>query len=222
MLAKRDIDYSLYVILGSDAARGRPLLALAQAAVRGGATILQLREKKLTSREYCRIAQELREWTRTAGVPLIINDRVDIALAVNADGVHVGPDDLTLETARQLLGPDKIIGVSAGTLEEAREAECGGADYIGVGSVFATTSKADAGEPIGVEGFRAIARAVRIPAVAIGGITPENVAHVIAAGAAGVAVISAVVGAEDVEGAAQALRERIEGVKRWNVGRLER
>ncbi len=205
-----NIDYSLYVILDARIARGRPLLDIARAAVLGGATLLQLRAKDLTTRDYIRATQEIRTWAHEARVPLIVNDRVDVALAADADGVHLGPDDLPLDVARRILGPGRVIGVSAGTVEEAREAERGGADYIGVGAVFATASKADAGEPIGVSGFSTIAHAVRIPAVAIGGIACENAAQPITAGAAGVAVISAIVGAPDVEQAARLVRQQIE------------
>ncbi len=212
-------DYALYVILDSRAARGRPLLDVARAAVRGGATVLQLRDKDLTTRELLRPALELRAWAREAHVPFIVNDRVDVALAADADGVHLGPDDLPPDVARRILGPDRVIGVSAGTVEEAREAERAGADYVGVGSVFATASKADAGEPIGVAGFGEVARAVRIPAVAIGGIGCANAGQPIAAGAAGVAVISAVVGAPDVERAAREMRRQIEQA-RFEAGRL--
>ncbi len=205
-----NIDYSLYVILDARASQGRSLLDIAQSSVKGGATVLQLREKNLTTRQLVYAALELRMWAHEAHVPYIINDRVDIALAVDADGVHLGPDDLPLDMARRILGPQRVIGVSAGTVEEAREAERAGADYIGVGAVFATASKADAGEPIGVGGFGEIARAVSIPAVAIGGVGYENAALPVAAGAAGVAVISAVVGAPDVERATREMRRQIE------------
>ncbi|MCL4506212.1 MAG: thiamine phosphate synthase [Chloroflexi bacterium] len=212
------INYSLYLILDSRFARGRALLDVAQAAVRGGVTVLQIREKHLTTRELVRAALELRAWAREAGVPFIINDRVDVALAVDADGVHLGPDDMALETARRILGHTRIIGVSAGTQDEAREAARGGADYIGVGAVYNTASKSDAGAPIGVDGFAAIARSVRIPAVAIGGLSVDNVAPVIMAGAAGVAVISAIVGAMDVERAANEMRSRIDAARHVATG----
>ncbi|HEY3289683.1 MAG TPA: thiamine phosphate synthase [Anaerolineae bacterium] len=210
-----NIDYSLYVILDWRVTQGRPLLEVAQAVVRGGATVLQLREKQmLTTRDYVRIATELRAWAREAHVPFIVNDRVDVALEVDADGVHLGPDDLSLKTARQILGPGRIIGVSAGTVDEARAAEQGGADYIGVGAVYATSSKADAGAPIGVDGFRVIAHAVRIPAVAIGGIRSEGTAALISAGAAGVAIISAITSAPDAEQAAREVSEQIRLARR--------
>jgi thiamin-phosphate kinase len=205
------LDYSLYVIVGSDTARGRPLADIVRAVVRGGATVIQLREKEgpagppLLTRDLIAVAQELRALTRQLGVPFIIDDRVDVALAVDADGVHVGQDDMPAALARRLIGPGKVLGVSAGTAEEAMRAERDGADYLGVGSVFATVTKPDAGAPIGVEGLSKIVRAVKIPVVGIGGITAENAAAVIRAGAAGVAVISAVVGADNVESATRQL-----------------
>jgi thiamine-phosphate pyrophosphorylase len=143
-------------------------------------------------------------------VPLIVNDRVDVALAIDADGVHVGQDDMPAPLARRLLGAGRILGVSAGTVEEALQAQADGADYLGTGDVYGTPSKADAGAPIGVAGLAAVARAVAIPVVAIGGIQVGNAAAAIRAGASGVAVISAVVGAPDPEAAARALRGIVE------------
>jgi thiamine-phosphate pyrophosphorylase len=151
---------------------------------------------------------------RKFGALFAINDRVDVAMAMGADGIHVGPEDLPAREARKLLPPPVVLGVSAGTREEARKAERDGADYIGVGPVFATGTKPDAGAPIGIEGFAAIARAVSIPVVAIGGITIDNVAAVIGAGAAGVAVVASVVGAEDITAAARALKRRIVELRR--------
>lgn len=211
---RRAVDLSVYVISDRAAGRGRAHEELTEAAIAGGATIVQLREKVLTTRQFVEVAERAREIARRAGVPLIINDRVDVALAVDADGVHVGPDDLPVALARRLLGPHKIVGASVGTIEEAVAAERDGADYLGVGSVFATASKADAGEPIGIAGLREIARAVHLPVVGIGGIDPSNASEVIAAGAAGVAVISAVLGAEDVTAAARRLMEVVRAAQR--------
>jgi len=210
----RRVDFSVYVITDRAAGRGRPHDEMAAAAIAGGATIIQLREKALTAREFVEAAGRACEVARRAGVPLIINDRVDVALAVDADGVHVGPDDLPVAVARRLLGPRKIVGASVGTIEEAVAAERDGADYLGVGSVFATPSKADAGEPIGIAGLREIARAVHIRVVGIGGIDPGNAPDVIAAGATGVAVISAAVGSEDVTAATRALVEVVRAAQR--------
>ncbi len=191
---------------------------MAAAAIAGGATVVQLREKTLATRQFLEAAVRTREVTRRAGVPLIINDRVDVALAVDADGVHAGPDDMPVGVARRLLGPDRIIGASAGTVAEAVEAERDGADYLGVGSVFATPSKADAGAPIGTRTVQAIVRAVRIPVVGIGGITPDNAAAVIDAGAAGVAVISAVANADDISAAVRHLVEVVRAAQRGRKG----
>lgn len=185
----------------------RSLVDVVRAAVQGGATVVQLRDKEATDREVIRLGQALHEITQAAGIPLIVNDRVDMALAVGAEGVHVGPDDVPVALARRLIGSEGILGVSAGTVEEARQAERDGANYLGVGDVFGTSSKPDAGRPIGVEGLEQVARAVVIPVVAIGGVTAQNASAAIRAGAAGVAVISSVVCAADPEEAARRLRE---------------
>ncbi len=184
------------------------------AAIAGGATVVQLREKELSTSEFLSTAARTLLVVRAAAVPLIINDRVDVALASDADGVHLGPDDLPLAAARGLLGPHKIIGFSAGTETEAVEAERGGADYLGVGSVFGTASKADAGEPIGLETLRRIVRAVGIPVVAIGGVTHANAAQAIKSGAAGVAVIAAVLADSDITAATRRLAEVVRTARR--------
>lgn len=207
-------DPSLYVIADRALGRDRPLEDIVAAAIRGGATMIQLREKTLSVRGTVALARRLQEITRPAGVPLIINDRADVALAIDADGVHVGQDDLPVADARRLLGPDRIVGVSAGTIAEAVAAEADGADYVGVGSIFPTGSKSDAGEAIGPEGLAQVRAAVHIPVVAIGGITAANAAEAIQAGAAGVAVISAVVGADDVREAARRLAEVVRAARK--------
>ncbi len=211
---KQTVDWSVYVITDRRVAGDRSILEVVRAALRGGATVVQLREKAATTRQMIELGRALHRITQEAGVPLIVNDRVDVALAVEAEGVHVGQDDMPAALARRLIGPDRILGVSAGTVEEAVQAERDGADYLGVGDVYGTPSKPDAGEPIGVEGLAEIARAVSIPVVAIGGIRPDNAAAVIRAGASGVAVISAVVGAPDPEAAARRLREAVERAAR--------
>lgn len=206
------IDWSLYVITDRQAAGGRPLTEIVRSAIAGGATVVQLREKRATTREMIELGEALHEITQAAGIPLIINDRMDVALAIDAEGVHVGQDDMPAPLARRLIGPDRILGVSAGTVAEAQQAEADGADYIGTGDVFGTPSKPDAGVPIGVDGLAEIARSVSIPTLGIGGITLESAAQVVQAGAAGVAVISAVVGATNPEEAARQLRKRIEQI----------
>lgn len=213
------IDWGLYVITDREGAGGRSLTEIVRVAVAGGATVVQLREKTANTREIIELGQALHEITRAAGVPLIVNDRVDVALAIDAEGAHVGQDDMPAPLARRLIGPDRILGVSAGTVAEAQGAEADGADYIGVGDVFGTPSKPDAGVPIGLDGLAEIAGSVSIPTIGIGGITIENATQVIRAGAAGVAVLSAIIGADDPEGAARRLRavieaERTEGVMR--------
>lgn len=208
------MDWTFHVITDSKRSRGRSHLEVAQAAIRGGATVVQLRDKEATTRELVETGRVLRDLIREMGVTFIVNDRVDVALAVEADGVHLGVDDMPVPIARRLMGSRAIIGFSPETLQQARQAEANGADYLGVGAVFGTGTKPDSGPSIGVEGLREMVQAVSIPVVAIGGITADNATQCIQAGAAGVAVISAVVAAEDVEAAARRLREQIEKAKR--------
>ncbi len=207
-------NWALYVITDHRAAAGRPLLELVQAALRGGATVVQLRMKDGPTREMLALGRALHEATRAAGVPLIVNDRLDVALALDAEGVHLGQDDLPAHLARPLIGPDRLLGVSVETVEQAEQALRDGADYLGAGDLFGTPSKPDAGPPIGLAALRAIVHAVPLPVVGIGGITLENAAAVIEAGAAGVAVISAVIGAPDPEQAARALRAIVDQRRR--------
>ncbi len=201
----------LHVLTDRALSRGRTDPEVAAAALAGGATVVQLRGKTLSGAELVRAGRQLRDLTRVHGGLLIVNDRVDVALAVDADGAHVGQDDLLARDARRLLGPDRLLGVSARSVEEAVRAQRDGADYIGFGPVFSTTTKEDAGAPSGLDELRRASRAVAIPVVAIGGITPHNAGLVRAAGAAGVAVISAVVGASDIAEATRTLRRAIEG-----------
>lgn len=206
MGAERKIDYSVYVITDRRAAGERSILEVVQVAIRGGATVIQLREKEGKVQEVLALGRALQELTRAAGLPLIVNDRLDLALALDADGVHVGQDDMPADMARKLLGPDKLLGVSVETVAQAQEAEAAGADYLGVGDIFGTPSKPDAGAPIGLAPLAEIARSVAIPVIGIGGITRSNAAAVIQAGAVGVAVISAVMAAPDPEAATRELR----------------
>lgn len=202
--SRREVDWSLYVL--TDEKGGHSHLEVAQGAIAGGATVLQLRAKEMDARRLYQTALRLREMTREAGVVFIVNDRVDVALAVDADGVHVGQQDLPASVVRRLVGPDKIVGLTATNVEEALEAEReGAADYLGVGPIFTfpTVIKPDASPPIGLEGLRAIVQAVSLPVVAIGGVEHPNVKDVIQAGAVGVAVVHAVAWAEDVAEAAR-------------------
>ncbi|WP_322487129.1 thiamine phosphate synthase [Chloroflexus sp.] len=218
MQPKTHIDWSLYVVTDAGLSRGRSHLAVIEAAIAGGATVVQYREKVAATRQMIAEAQVLRELTRRAGVPLIVNDRLDVALAIDAEGVHIGQDDMPAAVARRLIGPDKLLGVSAANLAEAMQAVQDGADYLGVGPVFATPTKPDAAPPIGMDGLREICRHVSLPVVAIGGINAANAADAIAAGAQGIAVVSAVVAAEDVTAAAQQLRALV-AAARANVHR---
>lgn len=208
---KHHIDWSLYLITDRRLAGGRDLVDVVRAALRGGVTIVQLRDKTATTNDLIEMGRRLHEVTLAAGVPLIINDRVDVALAINAEGVHLGPpDDMPAGLARPLLGPERIIGVSAGTPEIALQAARDGADYVGTGDIFGTASKPDADEPIGLAGLRAVVTTSPIPVVGIGGVNQENAAEAIAAGADGVALISAIMAADDPERAALELRQTID------------
>ncbi|WP_420124936.1 thiamine phosphate synthase [Longimicrobium sp.] len=195
----------LIVVTDPDCGDGRTVASVVRAALRGGAPAIQLRMKDATAREMAEVARALLAETRAAGALLFINDRVDVALAVGADGAHVGQDDLPVAAARRIAPPGFLLGVSAETPELARAAEADGADYVGVGPVYVTGSKADAGDAVGAERIARVAAVMRIPVVGIGGITIGNAPPVFHAGAAGVAVISAVMRAADPETAARAL-----------------
>jgi thiamine-phosphate pyrophosphorylase len=164
----------LYLCTDRLLALGRPITQAVEEAIAGGVTMVQLREKNASSREFYEIALEVQTVTRRHRVPRNINDRLDIALAVGADGLHIGQSDLPLNAARRLAGKNMFIGVSTSTVEEALEAERGGADYLGIGAVYPTGSKADAGDAIGLEWLREVIAAVKIPAVGIGGVNPET------------------------------------------------
>jgi len=200
-------DYSLYLVTDRGLLKGRKLLDEVRKAVKGGVSMVQLREKEAGSREFYELAQALQAELRELGVPLLINDRLDIALAVDADGLHLGQDDLPLPVARSLLGKGKIIGLSINKREEAREGEKMGADYLGVSPVFSTPTKADAPPATGLEFLRSLRQEIKIPLVAIGGINKENLKMIKETGADGAAVISALMGASDIEGEARKLRQ---------------
>ena len=201
---------ALHVLTDHEWSLGRDILTVAKSALEGGATIIQLRDKTASTRQLIEEGLALRALTREYRALLIVNDRVDIALAVDADGVHVGQDDMPTALARQLLGPERILGVSAATMQEAAEAIAGGADYLGVGPIFPSQGKADAGPSTGVHLLTELASTYSIPLVAIGGIAAANAMEVIRAGAAGIAVITAVVNAEDVIAAARQLRNIVD------------
>lgn len=209
---KEPRSWRLYAIADPSFCRGKPLVEVMRAALRGGAEVIQLRDKEATSARLYQEALALRQLTREWGVPLIVNDRTDIALAVEADGVHLGQQDLPVPVARKLLGPDRIIGVSVHDLPQAREAVAFGADYLGVGPVYPTSTK-QIEQAVGLDLIREIKENLDIPIIAIGGINPENVAEVIQGGAHGVAVISALLGVPDVTQRAREFRVRIEAAQ---------
>jgi thiamine-phosphate pyrophosphorylase len=200
----------LYVLTDRELSRGRSNEDVVRLAVKGGATCIQFREKVGTTRELYREALKLRHLTALYCIPFIVNDRLDLALAVGADGVHLGQEDLPRAAAREIMGRDKILGISVGSVEEALEAQSGGADYLGVGPIFTTSTKQDAGPGIGLAVLGEIRRAVSLPLVAIGGINVMTAADVLAAGADGLAVISAVVSAERIDNAAEELKKFLE------------
>lgn len=210
------LDLRLYALVDPERANGRALDDLARRVVAGGATLVQLRDKHGTTRRLVEEARAIKQALGASGVPLLVNDRVDVALAAGADGVHVGQDDMAVADARRLLGDRAIIGLSVKTVAQAREAPVDLLDYMAIGGVFATTSKDNPDPPVGTDGLRAIAAAVRaraaklptakLPIAAIAGIDRRNAGDVIAAGADGVAVISALSMTADPTEAARALR----------------
>jgi thiamine-phosphate pyrophosphorylase len=186
---------------------------LARLAIRGGADTIQFRQKSGATREMIEIARQLKQLCKDADVPFIVNDRVDVAIASKADGVHLGQEDFPIPLARKLLGDTRIIGGSAVTLEEAKACLSEGADYIGFGPVYLTTSKDDAGPVTGIELLNEVVKAIPIPIIAIGGVTAENTPEVIRAGAQGIAVISAVCCQENPEQATRDLSRALQPMK---------
>lgn len=199
----------LYLITGMSQAIGCPLVEVIRAALEGGVRTVQLREKNLDGRELFKLARELRELTQRYGAKLLVNDRVDIAIAVWGDGVHLGENSVTIAEARLAFkkagAPSPVIGVSTHSLEEALAAESDGADFITFGPVYFTPSKASYGKPVGIENLKEVARAVSIPVFALGGIKKETIKEVLNSGAYGVALISAIMAADDVKKASEEL-----------------
>lgn len=202
---KSKIDYSLYLCTDRSLMTVPTLEQAVNDAIKGGCTVVQLREKHATSREFYQLALSLKRITGYYGIPLIINDRLDIAAAVNAEGVHLGQKDLPADIARAVLGEEKIIGVSANNLQAAINAELDGADYIGVGAVFQTSTKTDT-KPVTIDKLKEIRSAVKIPMVAIGGIKRSNISQLNGTGINGVAVVSAVIGSKNITAAARELK----------------
>lgn len=199
------IDYTLYLVTDSELLKGRKLETIVYQAVRGGVSLVQLREKKASSLDFYMIAKKVKEVTDKFNVPLIINDRIDIALSVDAAGVHIGQEDLPCKIARQILPKDKIIGVSVHNIEEALRAQEDGADYLGCGAVFTTSTKSDVSN-LTIDKLAEIKKAVNIPVVAIGGINKKNVSSLRNTNIDGIAVVSAIVGNEDPKLAAENMK----------------
>ena len=199
------IDWRLCLVADMEAAGKRDLVAIIQESVEAGATMIQLRGKNCTTQEFLDLAVRISGFLNPKGIPLIVNDRADIALACEADGLHLGQQDIPLVFARKILGQNRLIGISVNTIEEAQTAEKEGADYVGVGPVYFTSSKDKLPTILGLEGLRSVRENVHIPILAIGGLTAENARAVISAGADGIAVISAIMGEDDISEATKSL-----------------
>lgn len=206
---KQNVDYSVYLVTDEEMLNGITLKSAVEEAILGGATIIQLREKNLSSRDFYNRALEIREITLKYNVPLIINDRVDIAMAIDADGVHLGQQDLPVSIARKILGNNKIIGVSAQNIDLALKAQNDGADYLGVGAVFKTNTKKDALQGVGLQMIKSISEKIKIPFVGIGGIDHSNAKSVIESGANGVAIVSCILKQKNIRKATEDLRKLV-------------
>lgn len=207
---RRTVDWRLYLVTDRGLALGRPLEEIVRLAVAGGVTAVQLREKAASTSEFVELARRVKDALAPHGVPLIINDRVDVALAVDADGVHVGQQDMPVAEVRRLIGPDRLLGLSVETVAQAQAAEAWDIDYLGVSPIFPTPTKTDTCAAWGLDGLRMLRGLTRRPLVAIGGLNVSNAAEVVAAGADGLAVVSALCSATDPRAAAQALRRIIQ------------
>ena len=204
-------DYlKLYLVTDRELSLGRSLEEVVSEAVRGGVTVVQLREKDASTGEFIELARRLMTLLKPLRIPLIINDRVDVALAVDADGVHIGQSDMSYEDARRLLGPDKIIGLSVESFEDIEAANALDVDYIGISPVYGTPTKTDTAEPFGLEGLRKAVEMSVHPTVAIGGMNASTIGEVMAAGTDGVAVVTAICSAENIRTATSDLRAIVE------------
>lgn len=211
MYARDDIRKAMRLYAVTDTAwlDGRTLAECVESALRGGATFIQLRDKHASADELIAVAKELGPLCTRARVPFVVNDDVEAALAADADGVHVGQDDMACATARAMLGPDKIVGVSVQTLEEALEAQADGADYLGVGAMFGTPTKPEAAD-VSFEELAAICEAVAIPVVAIGGLNETTISSLAGTGVDGAAAVSAIFASQDIESSTKRLRELVD------------
>ena len=199
---------ALYLVTARYDWKEEDFLKKVEEACRSGVTLVQLREKECSTREYYELAKKVKSITDTYQIPLIIDDRVDICLAVDASGVHIGADELPVEVVRNMIGKDKILGVTAKTVERALEAEQHGADYLGVGAIYPTTTKVIT-QPTSIETLKAIATTVSIPIVAIGGIKEDNMEPLEGTGIAGVAIVSEIMKADNIQEKCQSLRKKV-------------
>ena len=213
---KKDIDLSLYLVTDRELSLGRTIEDTVRAAVSGGVTIVQLREKHCSTREFLELAINLKKILQDKNIPLIINDRLDIALASGADGIHIGQSDMPYEIARKYLGSDAIIGLSVENIEQVESANNLDVDYIGISPVFSTPTKTDTQPPFGLDGVSKACKKSRHPAVAIGGINKTNASDIIKAGADGIAVVSAIVSSPDQEASARELMNIVRATRGEN------
>lgn len=202
-------DWNIYLVTDRNLSLGRSLSQICVAAIKGGVSVIQIREKSIDSRTFFQEAMAVRDLMRNSRIPLIINDRIDIALAVEADGVHLGQSDIPLREARDILGPDRIIGWSVESPEDIRSQEASIADYLAVGPIFFTSTKSDISQPWGIEGMRSARSITDKPLVAIGGLSESNIRDVVDAGADCVALVSAIVSAHDVKSATEMLSKLV-------------
>lgn len=207
-------DLRLYLVTDRNLSKGRPLEDIVSRAVEGGVSMVQLREKDIPTRDFIGLAMKLKSLLEGSGVPLIINDRIDVALAVGADGVHIGQSDMPYGIARRLMGPDRIIGLSVENMEQVIAANSLDVDYIGISPVFATPTKTDTAAPFGLNGLREAVKLSIHPSVAIGGMNRETAAGVMGCGTDGIAVVSAIVAAEDPQAAARELSDIVKRYER--------
>ena len=203
---KRKIDYSVYLVTDRDLMSTETLEEAVELAIKGGSTLIQLREKDCSSLDFYKTAVNVKAITDKYNVPLLINDRLDIAQAVNCDGIHIGQSDLPCSVARKILGDDKIIGVSAGSLEEALKAEQDGADYLGVGAIYSTGTKKDA-TSITMDELKKIRDNIKIPIVVIGGINKDRIKEFKGIGIDGLAIVSAIIAKKDIKKATEEIRK---------------
>ena len=209
MYDKKKVDYSLYLVTDRALSLGRSNLEVIQAAVRGGVTLVQLREKEATTKEFYQEGLKIRACLKARDIPLIINDRIDMALALDAEGVHLGQEDMPIDATRKILGPQKIIGASVFTPEEAKIAEALGADYLGLSPIFVTETKPELTQQLGTKGIPLLKEAVKIPVVGIGSMNESNAYEAVKAGLDGVAVVSAICSREDPRAAAEAIKKEV-------------